>query len=183
MSHNTGITEKVRELLEQNQRKKYDVDMLVTALALKKKQPIYNALHELVKSGEIFRERKAAGKGSWHWIDDTKEPMPPEITQPAPNPTTPGEQLQNLLRQKLTAAPAKPPQPEPARALDRQEGGNHYKNCKIQPIEFITANGIGFCEGCAIKYLVRWRQKNGIEDLKKARHYIDLLIEFEERNP
>lgn len=62
-------------------------------------------------------------------------------------------------------------------ALDVQEGGNHYKNMKIQPIEFITANNIGFCEGNVIKYVCRHEHKNGLEDLKKAKHYIDLLIE------
>lgn len=67
-------------------------------------------------------------------------------------------------------------------ALDKQVGGNHYKDLKIQPIEFIHANNIPFCEANAIKYLCRWRNKNGIEDLKKAKHYIDLLIELESRH-
>ena len=64
-------------------------------------------------------------------------------------------------------------------ALSTQVGGGHYKGMAIQPVEFIHKNGIGFCEGAAIKYLCRWRSKNGIEDLKKARHFIDLLIELE----
>lgn len=64
-------------------------------------------------------------------------------------------------------------------ALQHQEGGEHYKNLAIQPVEYIHKNGIGFCEGCAIKYLTRWRAKGGIEDLKKARHFIDLLIDLE----
>jgi len=63
--------------------------------------------------------------------------------------------------------------------LSTQEGGNHYKEMKIQPIEFIHANNIPFCEANAIKYLLRWRSKNGLEDLKKAKHYIDLLIQLE----
>lgn len=66
-------------------------------------------------------------------------------------------------------------------ALAKQEGGGHYKDLKIQPIEYIHANNIPFAEGCAIKYLTRWRAKGGIEDLKKARHFIDLLIELETR--
>lgn len=65
------------------------------------------------------------------------------------------------------------------RALDRQEGGHHYKDLAIQPVEYIHRNCIGFCEGSAIKYLTRWRAKGGVEDLKKARHFIDLLIEME----
>lgn len=60
-----------------------------------------------------------------------------------------------------------------------QVGGNHYKDCKIQPTEFIHANNIPFIEGNIIKYVIRHRSKNGIEDLKKAKHYIDLLINFE----
>lgn len=61
-----------------------------------------------------------------------------------------------------------------------QVGGSHYKDMPIQPAEFIIKNGIGWAEGCAIAYLSRWRQKGGIEDLRKARHTIDLLIEQEE---
>lgn len=64
-------------------------------------------------------------------------------------------------------------------ALARQEGGRHYKDLAIQPVEYIHRNSIGFCEGSAIKYLTRWRAKGGVEDLKKARHFIDLLIEME----
>lgn len=66
-------------------------------------------------------------------------------------------------------------------ALNSQCGGTHYRQHNIQPVEFIHANGIPFVEGCCIKYLVRWRQKGGIEDLRKVQHYIDLLIELEGR--
>lgn len=66
-------------------------------------------------------------------------------------------------------------------AIDTQVGGGHYKGMAIQPVEYIHGNGIGFMEGCAIKYLSRWRAKNGIEDLHKAAHFIQLLIELEER--
>lgn len=65
-------------------------------------------------------------------------------------------------------------------ALEEQIGGGHYKEFEIQPVEFIHRNGIGFCEGNAIKYLVRWKQKGGRQDLLKARHYIDLLLEMED---
>jgi hypothetical protein len=64
-------------------------------------------------------------------------------------------------------------------ALQHQEGGKHYRQMKIQPVEFIHANQIPFCEANAIKYLCRWKEKGGIQDLKKAKHYIDLLIEME----
>ena len=65
-------------------------------------------------------------------------------------------------------------------ALDTQVGGSHYKNMTIQPVELIEMNNLGFCAGNIIKYVCRYKDKNGIEDLKKARHYIDLLIEIEE---
>ena len=63
--------------------------------------------------------------------------------------------------------------------LSTQVGGDHYKKLKIQPIEYIHANNIPFPEGNVIKYVTRWRDKNGIKDLEKAKHYIDLLIELE----
>lgn len=65
------------------------------------------------------------------------------------------------------------------KAIDKQVGGGHYKLYKIQPIEFIVKNNIPFIEGCIIKYALRHRYKNGIEDLKKIKHYVDLLIELE----
>ena len=68
------------------------------------------------------------------------------------------------------------------KALDTQIGGNHYKNLKIQPIEYIMANNLNYCQGNAIKYLTRYKDKNGLEDLKKARHYIDILIQLEYPN-
>lgn len=67
-------------------------------------------------------------------------------------------------------------------ALDVQVGGDHYKNLVIQPAIFIHANNIPFMEGNAIKYLCRWRTKNGIKDLEKAKHYIEMLIEMESEN-
>lgn len=64
-------------------------------------------------------------------------------------------------------------------ALSEQPGGSHYKDKAIQPVQYIHANGLGYCEGNVVKYVSRWRHKNGLEDLLKARHYIDLLIELE----
>jgi hypothetical protein len=64
-------------------------------------------------------------------------------------------------------------------ALNIQILGNHYKDLPIQPVEYIHANNIGYMEGNVIKYVSRWRKKNGIADLEKAKHYIDLLIELE----
>ena len=67
----------------------------------------------------------------------------------------------------------------PASALDVQVAGSHYKDMAIQPIEFIHLNGLGFLEGCVVKRIARWRKKDGMQDLLKARHELDLLIEME----
>lgn len=67
----------------------------------------------------------------------------------------------------------------PQKALDTQIAGNHYKGLAIQPIEFIVKNNLDYIQGNVIKYIVRYKNKNGIEDLKKIKHYIDLLIEIE----
>lgn len=59
----------------------------------------------------------------------------------------------------------------------RQEGGTHYQLKTIQPWDYIIANDLGYLEGNVVKYVSRWKEKNGLEDLKKARHYLDKLIE------
>lgn len=63
-------------------------------------------------------------------------------------------------------------------ALDHQEGGDHYKTA-IQPIQFIHANNLGFMEGNVVKYVTRHRKKNGAQDLRKAIHYLEMLIDLE----
>lgn len=57
-----------------------------------------------------------------------------------------------------------------------QVGGSHYKSMKIQPVEFILANDLGFCEGNVVKYICRYKQKGGVQDLNKVIHYAQLLI-------
>jgi hypothetical protein len=63
------------------------------------------------------------------------------------------------------------------KSYKKQVGGNHYLKYKIQPVEFIIKNNIGFVEGNIIKYVLRFKEKGGVRDLEKARHYIELLIE------
>lgn len=70
-----------------------------------------------------------------------------------------------------------------SKVLEHQEGGSHYKKMAIQPIDFIYFNDIPFIEGNIIKYILRHRKKNGLEDLKKAKHYLEILIEKEYENP
>jgi hypothetical protein len=66
----------------------------------------------------------------------------------------------------------------PNSTLNRQEGGSHYKDCAIQPIQYIEANELGYLEGNVIKYVTRHMRKGGAEDLLKARHYLDMLLEL-----
>ncbi len=66
-------------------------------------------------------------------------------------------------------------------ALSKQVGGSHYKKLKIQPVEYIHANGIPFIEGCIIKYATRWRDKGGLQDIDKIIQFAELLKELELR--
>ena len=70
-------------------------------------------------------------------------------------------------------------QEEKEKTTDKQIGGDHYKDFKIMPIEYITENKLNFCEGNIIKYISRHRRKNGAEDIKKAIHYAELILELD----
>ncbi len=59
--------------------------------------------------------------------------------------------------------------------LDTQVSGTHYKDFPIQPFEYNQRNGLPFGEGCIVKYVSRHRTKNGIEDLRKAKHFLELV--------
>jgi hypothetical protein len=67
-------------------------------------------------------------------------------------------------------------------ALTKQIGGDHYRKLKIQPVEYIHANNLPFIEGCIVKYATRWRDKGGMADLQKIKHFVDLLIELETKH-
>lgn len=62
-------------------------------------------------------------------------------------------------------------------ANDHQEGGTHYGGTDLQHWDVVVRFGLGYFEGQVTKYLLRWRRKNGLEDLRKARHFLDKLIE------
>jgi hypothetical protein len=64
-------------------------------------------------------------------------------------------------------------------ALEKQVSGNHYKDKGIQPIVYIHANDLGFCEGNVVKYVTRHKEKNGAADILKAIHYLELLLELQ----
>ena len=65
------------------------------------------------------------------------------------------------------------------KASEKQVAGTHYREFAIQPSEFVHRNGLGWCEGNAIKYVSRHRSKNGRQDIEKAIHYLQLLLEWE----
>ena len=65
------------------------------------------------------------------------------------------------------------------KSTDYQVAGDHYQKMKIQPIEYIMANQLPFAEGCIVKYVTRWRDKGGIEDLRKIKQFCDFIIESE----
>lgn len=71
---------------------------------------------------------------------------------------------------------------EKVAASKTQVAGNHYSKLKIQPMEYCLQNDLNYGQSNAIKYITRYKDKNGIEDLKKAIHCIELLIEFEEKD-
>lgn len=63
--------------------------------------------------------------------------------------------------------------------LDIQHGGSHYKDKGIQPIEYIVANNLDFCQGNIVKYVTRHKNKNGAEDVRKIIHYAQFILKFE----
>jgi hypothetical protein len=74
------------------------------------------------------------------------------------------------MQKKITKA-------QSTKAIERQEGGFHYQ-LPIQPVEYIYKNKLGYMEGNVIKYVTRHESKNGAEDLRKAIHYLEMLIEW-----
>ena len=64
------------------------------------------------------------------------------------------------------------------KATSKQVGGNHYKDCKIMPIEYIHKNNLDFLEGNVVKYITRHKLKGGKEDIKKVIHYAELILEL-----
>ena len=89
-----------------------------------------------------------------------------------------GHTLNDIIRETLDENKS-----TPSAANDRQEGGTHYKQLTIQPWDYIVANDLGYLEGNVVKYVTRWQTKgNGIQDLLKARHYLDKLLEVNNGN-
>ena len=90
----------------------------------------------------------------------------------------------NVVYQKKTTPPidavSGPEEEEAFKQLEAnslQVGGSHYRDKAIQPWDYIASNNIGYLEGNIVKYVSRWQAKGGLEDLKKAQHYLTKLIE------
>lgn len=84
-----------------------------------------------------------------------------------------------FMEEDLELTPVKTEEKESSSALDKQISGDHYKSCGIQPIEYIHANGLSYLEGNVIKYTTRHSKKNGRQDIEKAIHYLELILEME----
>lgn len=120
--------------------------------------------------GTITEARKLAEE----WLKDR-----PKVTRPVINPhhskiqgsaeAMGGQELPKSASEIINAPSA----------LDIQQGGNHYKDLTIQPVEYITKNKLGFLEGNIIKYATRYKSKNGAEDIRKIIHYAQLILELE----
>lgn len=100
---------------------------------------------------------------------DTWTPMPGSIVY------TTKDEIEDYMRS--LNLPEKVPQKG---ANSKQIAGSHYSDKSIQPWDFIYANNLGYFEGNCVKYVSRWRDKGGIDDLKKAIHYLEKLIELEQ---
>lgn len=129
----------------------------------------------------------------WHYRK--KQGSRPEASKPIETPAR-SLVLGDLLRERLNsgiveemaswddnddevAASTAPAAPEPVSANNVQVGGTHYKSKSIQPWDYVAANGLGYFEGNVIKYVTRYKDKGGVADLEKAKHYLEKLIEVE----
>lgn len=120
------------------------------------------ALEQLIKDG-VIKVLKEDGEYRYYLRYQTKkEPEPATEKEPQKMQKEPSYKTRELRAE----------QPKKT-----QVGGTHYVNMAIQPVDYITKNNLGFLEGCVVKYVSRWKDKNGKEDLLKARHCIEMLLD------
>ena len=131
-------------------------------------------LKQGMTAADVYNRRKRAS--------EPRKPKPAEASNFLATPTLQSDPLPETYEQLLKEASDEFNAPEIniESPLLSQVGGSHYKDMAIQPITYILANNLGFAEGSIIKYISRYKAKNGLQDLKKARHFIDILIEHEE---
>lgn len=89
------------------------------------------------------------------------------------------EEAPTVVDEEGIVHPAYPELKGIASALSTQLGGDHYRKHAIQPVEYIVANGISFLAGNIVKYATRYKDKGGADDIRKIKHYCDLILEFE----
>ncbi|MGB4810988.1 MAG: DUF3310 domain-containing protein [Methylophilaceae bacterium] len=131
-------------------------------------------LKQGMTAADVYNRRKRAS--------EPRKPKPAEASNFLAVPTLQSDPLPETYEQllKQTSDEFNAPEINIESPLLSQVGGSHYKDMAIQPITYILANNIGFAEGSIIKYISRYKAKNGLQDLKKARHFIDILIEHAE---
>lgn len=119
----------------------------------------------------MYHNRRDAKQASWEnqLLDDYEAPMPKSSVETDPLVNRITHQCGPKVSASLNLT----------KPLSQQIGGDHYRQGSIQPIEYIHANDMDFFSGNVCKYITRWKYKNGLEDLKKAKHYIELLMEQE----
>ena len=94
-----------------------------------------------------------------------------------------GHTLNDIIRETLDNDKTEQSAQPIVNANARQEGGTHYKQLTIQPWDYIVSNNLGYLEGNVVKNVTRWQTKgNGVQDLLKARHYLDKLLEVKNGN-
>lgn len=113
------------------------------------------------------------GEGDWKvlWPKSIFKDSEPSVFQTKRTPLE-EQQRKSFINRVLTTTPTQS-------ARDIQVGGQHYKDKAMQPWDIIDAWGLDFYAGNVLKYLLRAKYKNGVEDLKKARHFLDKMIEDE----
>jgi hypothetical protein len=126
------------------------------------------------KHGERLRASKPDNIDHLKKLTDTLQLADGELRTGGINKQV--DQLKMHMAARLDFSPGGSP------ASSKQVGGTHYKDLAIQPVEYCQRNNLGFCESSVVKYVTRHKAKAGVEDLKKARHFIDLLIEMTEKD-
>lgn len=152
----------------------------VSQLRIEETQSFINVLIGITVKSHLALVAKISSTGSDVIIDDSEQGEPMLDFEMFPKDK---EELHNKYAMDNSFACGKSPvrQASPKSPTDKQVGGTHYQ-LPIQPIEYILANGLGYCEANVVKYVSRWRNKGGIQDLKKAIHYLEMLIEQEEKD-
>jgi hypothetical protein len=124
---------------------------------------------------------------SWYWFEEKPHIDGKYFVSNGEYDEFEHEPCQNW-RESLTPRPDNyhedmwPEWKKPESPREEQVGGNHYKDMPIQPVEYIAVNELSFLQGSVVKYVIRYKAKGGLQDLEKARHCIDLMIEFEYGN-